>query len=36
MHLENRNGAYFSCGVLLNFSLSFQMKNFETSKTTKK
>ena len=32
MYLEIRNGAYFLCDVLLNFSLSFQMKNFETNK----
>ena len=36
MYLEIRNGAHFSCDVLLNFLLSFQMKNFETNKTTKK
>ena len=36
MYLEIRNGAHFSCDVFLNFLLSFQMKNFETNKTTKK
>ena len=36
MYLEIRNGAYFLCDVLLNFSLSFQMKNFETNKKLRK
>ena len=35
MYLKIRNDAYFSCDVLLSFSLSFQMKKFETNKTAK-
>ena len=35
MQLAFRNGAYFSCNVLLNFFFSFQMKDFEID-TTKK
>ena len=36
MQLAFRNGAYFSCDVLLNFFFSFQMKDFEINDTTKK